>query len=133
MSINPEAAAQILLSVFGDLVMRGGESPTPHRDVAIGDAEAEYAARKAVEREYLQLTERMDRMVLLVHAMWSLLEEKTSVTDADLLRRLSEMEAASQQPREPIRCSCGAAVNRRLHRCLFCGKEYKGAEPFETL
>ena len=132
MSINPAIATQIVFSLFGDL-LQGESQPREPRGIEIGKQEAEYAARKTVEREYVRVNERMDRMVLLVHAMWSLLEEKTNVTDAELLKRLSDLEAASQAPKEPIRCSCGAAVNRKLHRCLFCGKEYKGAEPFETV
>lgn len=132
MALNP-LATQILVSIFTDMLARGDMPPHPPRVEEIGQSEAEFAARKTVEREYSQVHQRMDRVVLMMHAMWSILEEKTNVTDADLLKRLSDLEAATEAPREPIRCSCGAAINRRLHRCLFCGKEYQGAEPFETL
>ncbi len=132
MGLNP-LATQILISIFTDLLTRAEMPPHPPRVEEIGQSEAEFAARKTVEREYSQVHERMDRVVLMLHAMWSILEEKTDVTDADLLKRLSQLEAASAGPKEPIRCSCGAAINRRLHRCLFCGKEYADAEPFETL
>src|SRR5512141_2569932 len=102
MSINP-VAAQILVSIFADL-LSGQSPPPPPRVEEIGQTEAEWAARKTVAREYSQVHERMDRVVLLVHAMWSIVEEKTNVTDAELLARLSELEAESQAPKEPIRC-----------------------------
>jgi hypothetical protein len=96
------------------------------------------AARQALERHVAQLQERVDRLVLVVHAMWSLIAEKTNLTEADLLQRMNDLDAADgvvdgRVTRPPIRCSCGAMVNRKLHRCLFCGKEAPDAGTFDKL
>jgi len=86
------------------------------------------------------IQERTDRLVLVTHAMWSLMSEKMGITEADLLKRLTELDAADGTvdgqvtvTTPPVRCSCGAMVCRKLNRCLFCGKPYQPASTFDTL
>jgi hypothetical protein len=77
--------------------------------------------------------------VLMVHAMWTLLSEKTGLTDAELLKRVTDLDAQDgtidgRITRPPVRCSkCDAMVSRQFNRCLFCGQEYTGGSAFETL
>jgi hypothetical protein len=107
---------------------------------AAGDAQAEaQAARSSARYELDQSAQRMDRLVLLVHAMWTLLSEKTSVTEADLLKRVTELDAQDgtvdgRVTKPPVRCSkCDAMVSRKFNRCLFCGQEYKEGGAFGNL
>lgn len=71
--------------------------------------------------------------------MWTLLSEKTGLTDAELLKRVTDLDAQDgtidgRITRPPVRCSkCDAVVCRKFSRCLFCGEEYTGGSAFETL
>ncbi len=91
-------------------------------------------------KEYLQVQQRLDRMALVVRAMWTLLAEKAGVTEADLARRITDLDASDgvidgRVTTPPFRCSCGAMVCRRFNRCLFCGKQYADSQtsPFDTV
>jgi hypothetical protein len=86
-----------------------------------------------------EVEERLDRLVLVVHAMWSLVREKTNVTEADLLKRATELDAQDgtvdgRITRPPVPCSkCGAMICRKFNRCLFCGQEYSGGSALDVV
>lgn len=99
-------------------------------DVRMETEEARRAGREAATREFVELSARLDKLVLVTHAMWSTLAEKAGVTDDDLIRRMTEIDAQDgtvdgRVTRQPVRCSCGAMVCHKFSRCLFCGKEYQ--------
>ncbi len=88
----------------------------------------------------MQLQERLDRMALVVRAMWTLLAEKAGVTEEDLAKRVTDLDASDgtvdgRVTTRSFRCSCGAMVCRKFNRCLFCGKEYTDARTsaFDTV
>lgn len=130
--------------LFVDLMGRVSEELRPEGEVpeekrGLPTAEAELAARKAVEREYLHIEKRLDKLVLVVQAMWSLVAEKSGLTETDLLRRVTELDAQDgavdgRITRPPVRCSkCDATICRKFNRCLFCGQEYTGGSAFDTV
>jgi hypothetical protein len=134
--MDPLQAANILFGVWSAL--QGGESQDEGPSGAGGTRDLEPVARQAVERQLAEAKERMDRLVLVVHAMWTLVSEKTGLTEAELLQRINDLDAADgvidgRVVRPPMRCSCGAMVSRKMHRCLFCGKEAPDAGAFERL
>lgn len=79
-----------------------------------------------------RMNERVDRLVLVVQAMWSLLEEN-GYTAEDLQLRISALDAADGVAdgtitRQPRRCpSCGAMVGAGLDHCQFCGHAFADA------
>ena len=134
--MDPIQAANIVLTVW-DLLRGVGEEPgrSPGRPAGI-----EREAPDAFARDYVATQERMDRLVLVTRAMWTLLSEKMGVTEADLVKRLTELDAADgaadgqvTAASPPVRCSCGAAICRQMRRCLFCGKPYEDGSTFDTL
>ncbi len=137
--MDPLQAANLVLTVWD--VLRGvagdAERPTPSVGTPVITADSSEAAA----RHYAELQqERIDRLVLVTHAMWTLLSEKMGVTEADLVKRLTELDAADgtvdgkeMQTKPPARCSCGAAICRKMNRCLFCGKPYEGGSAFDTV
>ncbi len=140
--MDPLQAANIALTVWdllrgvaGDAV--SDQPPTP----TVGNVPAiEPSAPGSVERDYAAAQDRMEKLVLVTHAMWTLLSEKLGVTEADLAKRLAELDAADGvmdgregAVKEPPRCSCGAAICRKMRRCLFCGKPYEGGSAFDAL
>jgi len=102
-------------------------------------ADAETAGRQAAQKVVQRLEARLDRLVLVVHAMWTLLREKTDLTDADLIKRATELDAQDgtvdgRVSRPPVPCSsCGAMICRKFNRCLFCGEEYREGTLLDTV
>lgn len=83
--------------------------------------------------------QRVDQLLLVVQAMWTLLQEKTGLTDADLIARVTELDARDGATdgrviKPPVKCAkCGAAVSRKFNRCLFCGEPYREGSAFDTV
>jgi hypothetical protein len=86
-----------------------------------------------------RLDQRVDQMVLVVQAMWTLLQEKVGLTDAELLARVTELDTHDgatdgRVTRPPVKCAkCGAGVARKFNRCLFCGEPYTAGNAFDAV
>jgi hypothetical protein len=86
-----------------------------------------------------RVNQRLDQLLLVVQAMWSLLQEKTGLTDAELMARVTELDARDgtadgRVTRPPVKCAkCGATVARKFNRCLFCGEPYTAGSAFDTV
>lgn len=86
-----------------------------------------------------RLEQRMDQMLLVVQAMWTLVQEKTGLTDAELLARVTGLDSHDgatdgRVSKPPVKCAkCGAAVARKFNRCLFCGEPYAAGSAFDTV
>ena len=86
-----------------------------------------------------RVDQRVDQMLLVVQAMWTLVQEKTGLTDAELLARVTELDERDGTKdgrfrRPPVKCArCGATVARRFNRCLYCGQQYTGGTAFEAI
>jgi hypothetical protein len=81
------------------------------------------------------LDDRIDRLVLVVESMWSLLEEN-GYTVEQLMERIESIDGSDgtvdgQGPRSAGRCrECGAMLGRGLAICQFCGTETGTVDPF---
>jgi len=131
MAINPIQAANILFGVWEVL---HGAPEEAQQDSGTRIVEVETRG----DRDYEALKERYDRLVLVVHAMWTLVAEKTAITDADLAKQITDLDAADgtvdgRVTAPPVQCSCGAMVCRKMKRCMFCGKPYEAGTTFDTL
>jgi hypothetical protein len=87
------------------------------------------------------ISERIDRLVLLCAAMWSILEDGGS-TEEQLIARIQEIDAADnvldgQITAKPTRCrKCDTLVPPGLAACQFCGEPVYDGEPvgpFDTV
>lgn len=99
-----------------------------HQNRRIADAEvgvSRTAADAANTTEKLRrLEKRVDSLVLLNRAMWSILEEKTGMTEADLMDHLEvqmEIVASTQRATDRACTQCGRTLKPRQERCLYCG------------
>ena len=74
---------------------------------------------------------QIETLTRLCQAMWSLLQEKTGLTEEDLKRRFEQMNGMGGQPAvPPVRCgTCGAMSDPRPGKCLFCGAPLGDAPP----
>ncbi|HEX2339351.1 MAG TPA: hypothetical protein VHI98_02635 [Vicinamibacterales bacterium] len=126
-----------MLELFWDLYQQ--RQIREARETA-ADAKSEaMAARMGALRELALAQERLDKLVLLTHAMWTLLSEKTGISQVDLIKRVTDLDGQDgtidgRITRPPVRCSkCGATVCRKFNRCLFCGQTDTGDGAFGAL
>lgn len=94
------------------------------------------ASGTASTEHILDVDERVDRLLLVVAAMWSLLED-TGMTEEQLEQRMRELDEADgradgKMTPPTVTCTnCGAAVPGELDKCQFCGTPVPGdADPF---
>jgi hypothetical protein len=92
------------------------------------------AAHGAERTDVYDLHERIDRLVLVVAAMWSLLAEQ-GMTEDQLAARVAEMDQADgvgdgKLTHRPVTCpSCEAKVPADRDTCQFCGTPVRGDAP----
>ena len=85
---------------------------------------AERAERKVKHHE-----RRLDKLTLVCMALWSLLQEKTGLTEEDLLERIRQIDMADgvqdgKAKKQIAKCpSCNRTMSPRHGRCLYCGAE----------
>ena len=97
----------------------------------LAKAEARRAASKAqaAEGSVFLLEQRLDKLTLICMALWSLLSEKTALTEEDLMERMKTLdmmdgEANGKLKRQVAQCaSCGRVMSPRHQKCLYCGAE----------
>jgi hypothetical protein len=85
------------------------------------------AARAAGAAQMADLDDRIDRLVLVVNSMWSLLKDH-GYTDEQLASRirsidLEDGEGDGRRRLQPVRCgACKALVEPGRTSCTFCGE-----------
>ena len=111
---------------------------------AVESVEAEGAVAGARARasratkEVQHIEERLDRLVLVNMALWSLIQEKTQLTEEDLMGRVQQIDLADGQldgkACKPIaKCpDCGRTMSPRHKRCLYCGAERLDYTAFDS-
>ena len=127
-----------LVDLFLNLAQQGGIQASKD-DMTFVKGEAQTAAQRTIDSVVIPLEKRLDKLSLICQAMWSLLQEKTNLTEADLLKRVTEMDAVDgnidgKMTKPPVQCSqCGSMVCRKFNRCLFCGAEYTDGSSFDMV
>jgi len=97
-------------------------------DLASTKAEVVRSAADSASRQIAFLEDRVETLTLMCHAMWTLVQEELALTDNDLAERFEKLDLLDgvkdgKLGRTPEPCGeCGAKVNPRVGRCLFCGK-----------
>jgi hypothetical protein len=116
-----------MINLFWNLYQQGQISRL-QSDSRSSGSETEFIARREASQQVQELHERLDRTVMAMHAMWTLMAERTNLTQEDLVKRVTEIDAQDGvvdgriTPRQ-VKCACGATVSPKFGRCLFCGKE----------
>lgn len=119
--------------LFG--MARGAASTTGAAETSANMAEVK-AERARNDVQHIE--QRLDCLVLANMAMWSLLQEKTGLTEQDLLDRVQQIDLADGQAdgkarRPPVKCGeCGRMMSPRHKRCLYCGTERLDYSAFDS-
>jgi hypothetical protein len=85
------------------------------------------------ENSLEDLENRIDRLVLIIEALWSLLKEQ-GLTDSQLATRVEELDRSDgttdgKRHPSPVDCrKCGSKVLSGLPKCQICGAD-TGATP----
>jgi hypothetical protein len=96
------------------------------------------AAQSSVAGELYDIEERVDRMLLVMEAMWSLMREN-GLTDDDLAARIRELDESDgtvdgKRTPQPVRCgSCDSMVPPGRPTCTFCGAPVAEGSPLEGI
>lgn len=94
-------------------------------------------AADATDLRYLE--DRVDRLSLICMAMWSLLQDKTKVTEEDLMERVKVIDLMDgkedgKATKTVSRCTrCDRPMNVRHKKCIYCGNEKLISSAFDAL
>ena len=109
----------------------------------INDVEntAQESSRKATDFQgrVRQLEDSIDRLVLVNAALWSLLKDRTGLTDAALTARVRDIDLRDGVEDGKITTTvqncqkCGRTMAPRHKRCLYCGGERLASGPFQGI
>jgi hypothetical protein len=108
-------------SIFGHY-----RPPYPGTDPNAGAADRAAAKAESVEH-------RLERALLTMEAMWTILKDRLQLTDDHLAQRIGEVDetdgALDGRVRRPLRSCphCRKTIPGRFPRCLYCG----GAVPVD--
>ena len=80
-------------------------------------------ARKLTESQESteELKQSVQRLSLICHAMWNLIQEKTDLTDDDLLESISQVEQQLSSAQDCPHCG-RTQVRKHSSHCLYCGE-----------
>jgi len=103
------------------------------------DASAAESTARSAKDDTHRLDDRLDRLSLVCLAMWSLIQDKTNVTEQDLLDRVKTLDLMDgvedgKVTRTVAKCSkCDRVMSTRHRRCLYCGAGKLIESAFDTL
>jgi ribosomal protein S27AE len=115
---------------FGGLYLgyRGGAAYWQAAEAAKEAGRGKSAARRAMEVARVT-EERLAKLTLVCAAMWTLLRDRTELTEEDLAQAVRELDLKDgvedgKVTQTIVKCpKCGRTMHPRHHRCLYCGTE----------
>jgi hypothetical protein len=109
--------------------------------IAGAEAKADRSAHKVerVSQNIEDIEERLDKLALLNYALWSLLQDKLGVSEAELLARVEELDLQDGKldgriSGGVVNCKdCDRPLSKRHRKCLYCGFELKEDTAFGSV
>ena len=111
------------------------------RQAAAAEASASGARTSANEaaRTARDIQEQVDKLTLICMAMWSMVQDTSSFTEEDLMRRVRDLDlmdgdADGKITRRVAKCpKCDRVMSPRHKRCLYCGYEKLKSSAFDEV
>jgi hypothetical protein len=104
-----------------------------------GDAARASSAAGSAKRDVTHLEDRLDRLSLVCMAMWSLIQDKTKLTEDDLLERVKLIDLMDgvedgKASRTVQKChACNRVMSARHRKCLYCGAKKLAKSAFDAI
>ena len=93
----------------------------------------------AKKSDVRHLEDKLERLVLINLAMWTLIQETTNLTEADLLERVAGIDLMDgvedgKVTRQVAKCDdCGRVMSPKHDRCLYCGANKLVLSAFDSI
>ncbi|MEL7088300.1 MAG: hypothetical protein AAGL98_07635 [Planctomycetota bacterium] len=98
------------------------------------------SSSRKTQREVQFLEDRFERLSLVCMAMWSLLQDKTDLTEQDLLDRVQTIDLmdgvsdAKAGRTGVVKCvKCTRPMSERHLRCIYCGADKPAGSAFDRV
>ncbi len=97
------------------------------------------SAAGGAKRDVAHLEDRLERLSLVCMAMWSLIQDKTKLTEDDLMERVKMIDLMDgvedgKATRNVQKChACNRTMSARHRKCLYCGAEKLAQSAFDTI
>jgi hypothetical protein len=116
------------------LPIYGSSLSTSFSDLSsAADAARASSAALTAEQHAKEVEQRLDRALLVMHAMWDLLRDKNGLNEQALLDQVNaraKSRVEQLQSPETSKCpQCGRPMAPRLSKCMYCG----AARPITTV
>ncbi len=124
--------------MINPLIFGHGGSGVGSNASASGSARAAAAAGSA-KRDVSHMEDRIERLSLVCMAMWSLIQDKTKLTEEDLLERVKMIDLMDgvedgKAARTVQKChACNRVMSPRHQKCLYCGAEKLAQSAFDRI
>lgn len=94
---------------------------------------------KDTQRQIDELEDRIDHLTMITAAIWTLLQQRTGMSNQQLLDQVQAIDLSDGQLDGRVRkdtrpCSkCRRAIAPRHLRCIYCGEQASQVDPFDRL
>lgn len=91
------------------------------------------------QRALAELEDRFERLSLVSMAMWSLLQDKTGMTEQELMERVHTLDLMDGTPDGKAtttvsKCrKCARTMAPRHRRCIYCGARRRVGSAFDNI
>jgi ribosomal protein S27AE len=126
---------QIAIAGACELVGRAASGEGIPAPVMVSSGGSGVGSQRAIK----ELAARVDELTMVCTAMWTLIEEKTTLTHEDLFAKVREIDMADgvedgKMTRMVKKCpACGRTMSARHKKCLYCGALELRETPFEGI
>jgi hypothetical protein len=111
-----------MIDLIFDVYQQGG--------INAANSKAQKASEKVSDlgTELQQISLRLDRLTLASQAMWELIREKTRLTDADIRKRVEQIDMRDGIKDGKISAvvltcpTCGKPISSKRPVCVYCGE-----------
>ncbi len=97
------------------------------------------AAAGNAQREVTYLEDRLERLSLVCMAMWSLIQDKTNLSEEDLMERVKMIDLMDgvedgKASKGVQKChACNRTMSPKHQKCLYCGAEKLAQSAFDRI
>ncbi|MEX0653638.1 MAG: hypothetical protein WD534_15415 [Phycisphaeraceae bacterium] len=125
--------------MINPIMFGGGYGDNSGARQAAGDAASASSAANAAKRDVRHLEERIERLSLVCMAMWSMIQDKTGLTEEQLLQRVKAIDmmdgqADGKASRGVSKCrQCQRVMSPRHQQCIYCGAERLVESAFDAV